>query len=95
MQVRVMKRTRKGNKGTLYSCSHLVETFNDDGIIIELCNFDGREGIRKLIKLPRDGYKAYYMDNNRTIDVKVWPPKSKDDRDKSERMIDRDLEMRG
>lgn len=76
MQVRVMKEGRSGNKtNTLYSCSHVVETPSIDGLKIELINPDGKIGKRKVIRMPRDGAIVYYMDQGKTIDKRVWPPK--------------------
>lgn len=85
MNVRVVKggRSSRGGRPTpvqtvTYSCSHIGETFYEDGIKLELCNIDGKEGIRKIVRLPRDGHTAYYMEGGKNFDVKRWPPKSKE-----------------
>lgn len=85
MNVRVVK-GGKGNRGgrpnptqtITYSCSHIAETFYEDGIKLELCNIDGREGMRKIVRLPRDGHTAYFMEGGKNFDIKRWPPRSKE-----------------
>lgn len=74
MQVRVMKGKKEAG---FYTCSHIVETFLDDGIKLELVNPDGKVGKRKVVRLPRDGNPVYYMDGGKTVDTKRWPPKEK------------------
>lgn len=74
MQVRVMKGKKEAG---FYPCSHIVETFLEDGIKLELVNIDGKVGRRKILRLPRGGDTAYYMDGGKTVDKKVWPPKVK------------------
>ncbi len=84
MVVRVVKGgRRRGRDGKVappqtmtYPCSHYGETFYPDGMKFELCNVDGKEGIRKIVRIPRDGHTVYFMEGGKNFDIKRWPPRS-------------------
>lgn len=62
-----------GRSKKIFHCAHVIITYWDDGIDVEMFEVDGKDGKNKLVEMPQDGKLVRVMnDQGKEINRLEW-----------------------